>query len=125
MQNCRGLLISYLLITRLLESVLAQALAADGEVFHIFGNGLAQILVHIELGQVLAEHEAVSTQTGQQTDLGIDNVARLDVVAGPDGMEADGCQVGYPLGEHLADDLEEGLTVVLQVLACLIGVAVG
>ena len=67
----------------------------------------------------------MATQTGQQTDLGIDDVARLDVVAGPDGVEADGCQVGNPLGKHLADNLEEGLTVVLQVLACLIGVAVG
>ena len=39
----------------LLESVLAEALATDGEVLHVFGNGLAQILVHIELGQYLAK----------------------------------------------------------------------
>ena len=91
----------------LLEGVLAQAVSADGKVLHVLGNGLAQILVDIEFGKVLAEHEAVSSQAGEQSDFGIDDVTRLDVVSCPDGVEADIRQVGYPLGEHLADNLED------------------
>ena len=60
----------------LLKCVLAQALAAEGEVFHVAGHLLAEVLVHINLGEVLAEHEAVATQAREQTDLRVDDVTR-------------------------------------------------
>lgn len=112
-------------LNSLLEGVLAQPLASDGKILHVGGNRLAQVLVHIELGKVLAKHEAMTTQARQQADFGINDVTRLNVVASPHCMEADGRQIGNPVGKHLAHHLEEGLTVILQVLACLIGVAVG
>ena len=64
--SMRGCRVCYDLGGGLLEGVLAQALAADGEVLHVVRNGLAQILVRIEFCKVLAEHEAVTAQPGQQ-----------------------------------------------------------
>ena len=109
----------------LLECVLAQSLAMQCELLHVFRDRFAQILVDIEFGQILSEHESMSTQTCEQTDLWIDDVSWLDVVSRPDGMESDLRQIRYPLCEHLAHHLAECLAVVLEVLSCLVGVAVG
>ena len=67
----------------------------------------------------------MSTQAGEQTHLGVHNIARLRVAAGPAGQEADILEAGQPLGEDLADNLQELLAVVLDVLARLVGVGVG
>ena len=72
----------------LLECVLAQSLAMQCELLHVFRDRFAQILVDIEFGQILSEHESMSTQTCEQTDLWIDDVSWLDVVSRPHGMEA-------------------------------------
>lgn len=44
----------------LLKRVLAQSLATQGQVLHVARNLLAEVLVYINLGEVLAEHEAVA-----------------------------------------------------------------
>ena len=67
----------------------------------------------------------MTAEAGEETHLGVDDVARLGVAACPDGQEAHLAEVGNPLGEDLGDNLEELLAVVLDVLACLVGVGVG
>ena len=100
-------------------------MAAEGEVLHVARHLFAEVLVHIDLGKVLAEHEAVTTQTGEDTDLGVDDVTRLGVTTSPASEEADFAQVGNPFGEDLGNDLQELLAVVLDVLTGLVGVGVG
>lgn len=45
----------------LLERVLAQSVAREGQILHVARHLLAEVLVNIQLGEVLAEHEAVAT----------------------------------------------------------------
>ena len=92
---------------------------------HVGGYLAAEVLVDIELREVLAEHEAVAAEAGEETHLGVDHVARLGVASRPDGQETHLAQVGNPFGEDLGDNLEELLAVVLDVLACLVGIGVG
>ena len=109
----------------LLERVLTQSLATQSQILHVARHLLAEVLVHIQLGEVLAEHEAVAAQAGEDTDLRVDDVTRLGVTTSPASQEAHFAQVGNPLGEDLGDDLQELLAVVLDVLACLVSVGVG
>lgn len=106
----------------LFEGVLAQSVAAEQQAVHIGGNFLAHVLVHVDLGKVLAQHEAVTLQADEQAVARVDDVARLGVVARPEGLEADGTQLRNPLAEHLGADFEEVLCVVFQVLARFGGV---
>ena len=67
----------------------------------------------------------MAAQAGEHTDLGVDDVAWLHVVAGPCRVEAHRGEVRDPVGEDFAANLQELLAVVLQVLTGLEGVAVG
>ena len=109
----------------LLEGVLAEAFAGEGEVGHVGGDGAAEVFVDVEFGEVLSEHEAVSAEACEEAHLGVDDVARLGVAAGPYGVEADVAQAGDPLGEDFGDDFEELAAVVLDVLSGFVGVGVG
>ena len=72
----------------LLKRVLAQPLATQGQVLHVARHLLAEVLVHIQLGEVLAEHEAVAAQAGEDADLRVDDVTRLGVTTSPASQEA-------------------------------------
>lgn len=109
----------------LLEGVLAEAFAGEGEVGHVGGDGAAEVFVDVEFGEVLSEHEAVSAEASEEAHRGVDDVARLGVAASPYGVEADVAQAGDPLGEDFGDDFEELAAVVLDVLSGLVGVGVG
>ena len=125
-QTAAALIINFQFSTiNLLKGILAQAFSTQGEVLHVAGNLLAEVLVDVQLGEVLTQHEAVSTQTGEDTHLRVDNVARLGVSSGPAGEEADFAQVGNPLGKDLRDNIQELPAVVLDVLTCLVGISVG
>ena len=100
-------------------------MSREGQILHVARHFLAEVLVHIDLGEVLAEHEAVTTQAGEQTDLWVDDVTRLGVTTRPAGEEADLTEVRNPLGEDLGDNLQELLAVVLDVLTSLVGISVG
>ena len=100
-------------------------MAAEGEVLHVAWHLFTEVLVHIKFGEVLAEHEAVATQAREQTDLRVDDVARLGVATSPASEETDFAQVRNPLGEDLGDNLQELLAVVLDVLTSLVSVGVG
>ena len=104
----------------LLEGVLAQAVAGDGEARHVRRGLFAEVLIDVDLGEVLSQHKAMSTHTDQQTMLRIHDVARLGVVAGPRGLEADVLELRNPVDEHLRAHLQELLRIVLQLLAGLL-----
>ena len=110
---------------RLLEGVFGKSLSANLEVVHVGRNVATEVFVHIELGKILSQHEAVSAQTGAETHFGVDNVAGFGVASRPHGQETHLAQVGNPLGKDLRDNLEELLAVVFDVLARLVGIGVG
>ena len=109
----------------LLEGILTQAFAAQCEILHVARHVFAEVFIDIEFGEVLAEHEAMATQASKHAHLGIDDVARLHVIAGPHSVEAHGGEVRNPVGEDLGADLQELLAVVFEVLSSLESVAVG
>ena len=78
-----------------------------------------------DLGKILTEHEAVSAQACEDTDLRVNDVTRFGVTTSPASEETDFAQVGNPLGEDLRNDFQKLLAVVLDVLACLVCISVG
>ena len=46
--------------SRLFEGLLAEACAAEGQVLEVLGHGTAEEGLHVELADVLREHEAVA-----------------------------------------------------------------
>ena len=109
----------------LLERILRQSLAANLEVFHIGRHLTTEVLVNVEFGKILSQHEAMTAQTGAEAHLWVDDIAWLGVATCPNGQESHIAQVGNPLGKHLADNLQELLAIVLDVLTGLVGIGVG
>ncbi len=68
-------------------------MAREGQILHVARHLLAEVLVHIQLGEVLAEHEAVAAQAGEDTDLRGDYVRRLGVTTSPASEVADFSEV--------------------------------
>lgn len=109
----------------LLEGVFGEAFAANLEVVHVGRNIAAQVLVDIQFGKILAKHKAVAAEAGAETHLGIDDVARLGIAAGPNGKEAHFAKVGDPFGKDFGHNLKKFARVVLDILTGFVAVAVG
>ena len=109
----------------LFESVFAEAGAGEAEVGEESGDGTPEEGVHVQLGDILRQHEAVAAHPDEEARGRVHDVARLRVVAAPGGLEAHALQLWNPLGEDLGGDLQESLRIDLQVLAGLGGVGGG
>ena len=60
----------------LLERILRQSLAANLEVFHIGRHLTTEVLVNIELGKILSQHETMTAQTGAEAHLRVMHSSR-------------------------------------------------
>ena len=62
---------------RLFEGLLAEACAAEGQVLEVLGHGTAEEGLHVELADVLREHEAVAAHADEEAEGRVDDIARL------------------------------------------------
>ena len=88
---------------RLFEGLLAEAGAAEGQVLEVLWHGTAEKGIHVELADVLREHEAVSAHADEEAEGRIDDIAGLHIVACPGGLDTDFLESGNPLGEDFGD----------------------